>query len=384
MTPCLSCPLGSGEPFRSSCCVLLSCCCVVCLFLAGRGLVCDCDFFPFLSCPLGSGEPFRSSCCVFCGSKCYMPLPRGVLAWSVIVTLSRASRAPWDQVSPSGPLVVFCYRVAVPYVSSSRCRGLVCDCDFFLCLSRPLGSGEPFRSSSCVLCGSKCYMPLPRGVVAWSVIVTLSRASHAPLDQVSPSGPLVVFCCRVAVSYVSSSRCRGLVCDCDFFPCLSCPLGSGEPFRSSSCVLCGSKCYMSLPRVVVAWSVIVTLSRASHAPWDQVSPSGPLVVLCRRVAVSYVSSSRCRGLVCDCDFFPCLSCPLGSGEPFRSSSCVLCCSKCYMSLPRVVVAWSVIVTFSRASSCPLGSGEPFRSSSYVLLSCGCVICLFLTVPWLGL
>ena len=138
----------------------------------------------------------------------------------------------------------------------------------------------------------------------------------------SPSGPLVVFCCRVAVSYVSSSRCRGLVCDCNFFPFLSCPLGSGEPFRSSCCVFCGSKCYMPLPRGVLAWSVIVTLSRASRAPWDQVSPSGPLVVFCCRVAVPYVSSSRCRGLVCDCDFFLCLSRPLGSGEPFRSSSCV--------------------------------------------------------------
>ena len=219
-----------------------------------------------------------------------MSLPRDVVAWSVIVTLSRASHAPWDQVSPSGPLVVFCCRVAVSYVSSLRCRGLVCDCDLFPCLSCPLGSGEPFRSSCCVLCCSKCYMSLPRVVVAWSVIVTLSRASHAPWDQVSPSGPLVVLCCRVAVSYVSSSRCRGLVCDCDFFLCLSCPLGSGEPFRSSSCVLlsCGCKCYMSLPRGAVAWSVIVAFTRASHVPLDQVSPSGPLVVFCCRVAVSVI------------------------------------------------------------------------------------------------
>ena len=101
-----------------------------------------------------------------------MSLSRGAVAWSVIVAFLRASHAPWDQVSASGPLVVFCCRVAVRviYVSSSRCRGLVCDCDIALCLS-------------------------------------------APLDQISASGPLVVFCCRVAVLYVSSSRCRGLVCD---------------------------------------------------------------------------------------------------------------------------------------------------------------------------
>ena len=142
--------------------------------------------------------------------------------------------------------------------------------------------------------------------------------------------------------YVSSLRCRGLVSDCGFTPCLSCPLGSGEPFSSSSCVLlsCGCKCYMSLPRGAVAWSVIVAFSCASHAPWDQVSPSGPLVMFCCRVAVLYVSSSRCRGLVCDCGIFLCLSCPLGSGEPFRSSSCVLllCGCKCYMSFPRGAVA----------------------------------------------
>ena len=141
-------------------------------------------------------------------------------------------------------------------------------------------------------------MSLPRDAVAWSVIVAFSCASPAPRDQVSASGPLVVFCCRVAVLYVSSSRCRGLVCDCEFL----CP---------------------------------------SNVPWDQVSASGPLVVFCCRVAVLYVSSSRCGGLVCDCGIFLCLSCPLGSGKRFRSSCCVL-------------------------------------------LSFGCVICLFLTVPWLGL
>ena len=97
-------------------------------------------------------------------------------------------------------------------------------------------------------------MSFPHGDVAWSVTVTFSCASHAPGNQVSPSGPLVVFCCRVHVLYVCSSRCLGLVSDCDIFPCLSCPLGSGEPFRSSSCVLlsCGCKCYMSLPRGAVA------------------------------------------------------------------------------------------------------------------------------------
>ena len=133
-----------------------------------------------------------------------MSLPRGAVAWSVIVAFFCASHVPWYQVSASGPLVVFCCRVAVLYVSSSRCRGLVYDCGIFLCLSCPLGSVEPFRSSSCVLlsCGCKCYMSLPRGAVAWSVIVTFSCASHAPWDQVSPSGPLVVFCCRVAVSVI--------------------------------------------------------------------------------------------------------------------------------------------------------------------------------------
>ena len=43
-------------------------------------------------------------------------------------------------------------------------------------------------------------MSLPRGAVAWSVIVTFSCAFNAPWDQMSPSGPLVVFCCRVPVS----------------------------------------------------------------------------------------------------------------------------------------------------------------------------------------
>ena len=133
-----------------------------------------------------------------------MSLPHGAVAWSVIVTFSCPSHVPWDQVSASGPLVVFCCRVAVLYVSSSRCRGLVCDCDIFMSLSCPLGSGERFRSSSCVLlsCGCKCYMSLPRGAVAWSVIVISSCASHAPCDQVSPSGPLVEVCCRLAVSVI--------------------------------------------------------------------------------------------------------------------------------------------------------------------------------------
>ena len=98
---------------------------------------------------------------------------------------------------------------------------------------------------------------------------------------------------------------------------------------------------MSLSRGAVTWSVIVAFTRASHAPWDQISASGPLVVFCFRVAVLYVSSSRCRGLVCDCDIFLCLSCLLGSSERLRSSSCVL-------------------------------------------LSCNCVIFLFLELPWLGL
>ena len=98
---------------------------------------------------------------------------------------------------------------------------------------------------------------------------------------------------------------------------------------------------MSLPHGAVAWSVIVVFSCASHVPWDQVSASGPLVLFYCRVAVLYVSSSRCRGLVRDFGIFLCIS-------------------------------------------CPLGLGERFRSSSSVLLSCGCVICLFLAVPWLGL
>ena len=267
-----------------------------------RGLVCDCGIFLCLSCSLGSGKPFRSSSCVLLSCGC----------------------------------VIYLF-IAM--------RGLVCDCDIFLCLSFPLGSGKRFRSSSCVLlsCGCKYNMSLPRGAMAWSVTVTFSCASHSPWDQVSASGPLVVLCCRVTVLYVSSSRCRDLVCDCGIYPCLSCPLGSGEPFRSSCCVLlsCGCKCYMSLPRGAVTWSVIVTFSCASHAIWIQVRLSGPLVVFCCRVAVLYVSSSPCRGLVCDCDIFLCLSYSLGLGVPFRSSSCVL-------------------------------------------LSCGCVICLFLTVTWLGL
>ena len=98
---------------------------------------------------------------------------------------------------------------------------------------------------------------------------------------------------------------------------------------------------MSLPRGAVAWYVIVKFTCAFNAPWDQMSPSGPLVVFCCRLAVLYVSSTRCRGLVFDQDISLCLPCPLGSGEPFRSSSCVL-------------------------------------------LSCGCAICLFFAVLWLGL
>ena len=76
--------------------------------------------------------------------------------------------------------------------------------DIALCLSCPLGSGEPFRSSSCCLlsCGCECYMSLSHGAVAWSVIVTFSCPSHAPWDQVSPSGLLVMFCCCVAVSVI--------------------------------------------------------------------------------------------------------------------------------------------------------------------------------------
>ena len=231
------------------------------------------------------------------------------------VALSCASHVPLDQVSPSGPLVVFCCRVAeVLYVSSSQCHGSVCDCGIFLCLLCPLGSDEPFRSSSCFFllsCGRKCYMSLPRGAAALSVTVAFSCASHVPLDQVSPSGPLVVFCCRVAeVLYVSSSQCHGSVCDCGIFLCLLCPLGSDEPFRSSSgffLLSCGRKCYMPLPRGAAALSVIVAFSCTSLAPWDQVSPSGPLVVFCCRVVVLYVFSSRCRCLVCDCDIYPCQS-----------------------------------------------------------------------------
>ena len=45
-------------------------------------------------------------------------------------------------------------------------------------------------------------MSLPRGAMARSVIVAFSCASHAPWDEVSPSAPLVVFCCRVAVSVI--------------------------------------------------------------------------------------------------------------------------------------------------------------------------------------
>ena len=45
-------------------------------------------------------------------------------------------------------------------------------------------------------------MSLPRGAMARSVIVAFSCASHAPWDQMSPSGPLVVFCCRVVVSVI--------------------------------------------------------------------------------------------------------------------------------------------------------------------------------------
>ena len=45
-------------------------------------------------------------------------------------------------------------------------------------------------------------MSLPRGAVAWSVIVTFYCDSHVPRDQVSPSGPLVVLCCCLAVSVI--------------------------------------------------------------------------------------------------------------------------------------------------------------------------------------
>ena len=45
-------------------------------------------------------------------------------------------------------------------------------------------------------------MSLLRGAVAWSVMVISSCASHGPCDQVSPSGPLVEFCCRLAVSVI--------------------------------------------------------------------------------------------------------------------------------------------------------------------------------------
>ena len=67
-----------------------------------------------------------------------MSLPRGAMAWSVIVKFS--------------------------------------------CASHVLGSGEPSMSFSCVLlsCGCKCYMFLPCGAMAWSVIVTCSCASHVP------------------------------------------------------------------------------------------------------------------------------------------------------------------------------------------------------------
>ena len=45
-------------------------------------------------------------------------------------------------------------------------------------------------------------MSIPRGAVAWYVIVKFTCAFNAPWDQMSPSGPLVVFCCRVAVSVI--------------------------------------------------------------------------------------------------------------------------------------------------------------------------------------
>ena len=89
-----------------------------------------------------------------------MSLPRGAVAWSVIVTFSCPSHVPWDQVSASGPLVVFCCRVAVLYVSSSRCGGLFFDCGISLYLSRPLVSGKRFRSSCCVLLSFGCVICL--------------------------------------------------------------------------------------------------------------------------------------------------------------------------------------------------------------------------------
>ena len=142
--------------------------------------------------------------------------------------------------------------------------------------------------------------------------------------------------------YVFSSRCRGLVCNCGIFLCLSCPLGSGEPFRSSSCVLLSCGCVICL-FLAVPWLVCdLAYFLAFHAPWDQVSTSGPLVAFCCRVTVLYASSSRCHRLVFDCDIFLCLSCPLVSDEP-SGPLVVFCC--------RVAVS---------------------------------VICLFLAVPWLGL
>ena len=112
-----------------------------------------------------------------------MSLPRGAVAWSLIRTFPCASHVPWDQVSLSGPLVVFCCLVAVSVICLFLAMPrLVCDCDIFLCLSCPLGSGERLRFSSCVLlsCGCKCKMSLPRGAVAWSVIVTIFYASNVP------------------------------------------------------------------------------------------------------------------------------------------------------------------------------------------------------------
>ena len=66
-----------------------------------------------------------------------------------------------------------------------------------------MGSGEPFRSSGCVLLSCCCVIYLfLAGAVAWSVIVVFSCVSHAHRDQASPSGILVVFYCRVSVSVI--------------------------------------------------------------------------------------------------------------------------------------------------------------------------------------
>ena len=146
-------------------------------------------------------------------------------------------------------------------------------------------------------------MYLPRDAVAWSVVVTFSRASHVHWDQVSASGLLVVFCVAVIVIC--------LFLAVPWLVTFSC--ASHDPWDQVSTsgprvVFCVAEIVICI-FLAVPW--LVTFSCVSHAPWDQVSPSSPLVVLCCRVAVLYVFSSRCRGLVCDCGIFLCLSCPLG-------------------------------------------------------------------------